>query len=68
MSNSLNTSEHSPGDAPFADVSFYAGDDGSQGTDLFVGMSVGEISNSSIGVTSGGAADPFDIFGSSEPL
>ena len=68
MSSSLNTSEHRSDDDPFADVSFHAGDDGGQGTDLFAGMSVGEISNSSIGVTSGGAADPFDIFGSSEPL
>ena len=66
MSSSLGTSERRPDDDPFADVSFHAGDDGGQGTDLFAGMTVGGNSNASISVPSGG--DPFDIFGSSEPL
>ncbi|KNA22957.1 hypothetical protein SOVF_029110 [Spinacia oleracea] len=64
----LSKSELKTDDDPFADVSFHTGEDKDQGSDLFAGMTVGETSTTVEAPSFGGGPDPFDIFGSSEPL
>lgn len=63
----LSKSELRTDDDPFADVSFHTGEDKDQGTDLFAGMTVGENS-SPVELPKSDNHDPFDFFGSSEPL
>lgn len=65
--NDLSKSELRTEDDPFADVSFHTGEEKDLGSNLFAGMTVGENS-STVEVPRSNGPDPFDIFGSSEPL
>lgn len=66
-SSDISKGELRSDDDPFADVSFHTDEDKNQGSDLFAGMTVGENSNTAEASRNNGL-DPFDIFGSSEPL
>ncbi|KAL2928406.1 Protein MODIFIED TRANSPORT TO THE VACUOLE 1 [Bienertia sinuspersici] len=64
-SSDFSKTELRTDDDPFADVSFHTGE--AKENDLFAGMAVGDNS-STVEAPKSDGPDPFDIFGSSEPL
>ncbi|XP_057519083.1 protein MODIFIED TRANSPORT TO THE VACUOLE 1-like [Amaranthus tricolor] len=66
--NDLSKTELRNEDDPFADVSFHTSEDKDPSNDLFAGMTTVGKDSGSAEVPRSDTLDPFDIFGSSEPV